>query len=200
MKSPFCIKICTVCNSLLVANDINFRKKKKGKYGLYSICRECDKKQKREYCKRNNEEHRKRNRKWRKENKNYHTIYSKKWRENNPEKELNRLVRRRQREENQGNGITKEQWYEMMGFFEWKCAYSGKNLDDKTRTIDHIVPLNKNGKHEIWNLVPMHKNYNSSKHINDMLEWYQQQEFYSEERLNKIYEWIEYSFKKYFRK
>lgn len=80
----------------------------------------------------------------------------------------------------------------MMKFFNWRCAYSGEMLGDN-RTIDHIVPLSKGGEHEIWNCVPMNKGYNSSKHTSDMLEWYRNQSFYSEERLNKIYEWIEYA-------
>lgn len=43
----------------------------------------------------------------------------------------------------------------------------------------------------------MCKSYNSSKHTKDMLNWYIQQEFFLEERLNKIYEWIEYAKNKY---
>lgn len=86
----------------------------------------------------------------------------------------------------------------MMEFFNWKCAYSGKSVSSKKyRTIDHIIPLSEGGEHEIWNLVPMYKNYNSSKYTKDMLEWYIQQEFYSEKRLQKIYEWIEYAIKKW---
>ena len=81
-----------------------------------------------------------------------------------------------------------------MLFFDNCCAYSGKVLKDNINySIDHIVPLSKGGDNLIYNLVPMDKNYNSSKGIKDMLKWYQQQEFYSEERLNKIYEWIEYA-------
>ena len=30
-----------------------------------------------------------------------------------------------------------------------------------------------------------------------MLNWYQKQEFYSEERLQKIYEWQEYAYEKW---
>ena len=84
-----------------------------------------------------------------------------------------------------------------MKFFNWKCAYSGKSLNNKNRTIDHIKPLNKGGEHNIWNLVPMDRSYNSSKHDKDMLEWYKEQEFYSEERLQKIYEWQKYSYEKW---
>ena len=106
--------------------------------------------------------------------------------------------RRRSKEQTQGNGITKEQWLEMMVYFDWRCAYSGKYIggNTKDRTIDHIIPINNNGEHEIWNLVPMYRPYNSSKHDKDMLQWYKEQTFFSEERLNKIYEWQEYAYKK----
>ena len=110
---------------------------------------------------------------------------------------FNGRCRRRTKEQNQGNGITKEQWLECMKFFNWKCAYSGQVLSKDTRSLDHIIPLNNGGKHEIWNLVSMYKPYNSSKHDKDMEEWYKQQDFYSEERLQKIYEWQEYAFTKY---
>ena len=89
------------------------------------------------------------------------------------------------------------QWLEMMKYFNWKCAYSGNPLKNETRTIDHIKPLNQGGEHEIWNLVPMYRTYNISKHDKDMEEWYQEQDFYSEERLQKIYEWQEYAFNKW---
>ena len=119
--------------------------------------------------------------------------------EENPHISFNARNRRRQREENQGDGITKEQWYEMMMFFDFRCAYSDEYIggNSEFRTIDHVIPLDKGGEHEIWNLVPMHLSYNSSKQANDMLDWYTKQEFYSEERLNKIYEWIEYAKNKY---
>lgn len=125
----------------------------------------------------------------------------KKYYKDNPHIYFNARSKRREKEENQGSGISKEQWLEMMDFFEFKCAYSGEYIggNSKFRTIDHIVPLDKGGEHEIWNLVPMHLSYNSSKRANDMLEWYMKQDFYSEERLNKIYEWVKYAFEKYYR-
>ena len=111
---------------------------------------------------------------------------------------FNSYYKRRTKEQNQGNGITKEQWLECMKFFNWKCAYSGQVLSKDTRSLDHIKPLNRGGKHEIWNVVPMDRGLNSSKKDKDLLEWYKQQDFYSEERLQKIYEWQEYAFTKYF--
>ena len=115
--------------------------------------------------------------------------------------QFNSHNKRRSKEQSQGNGITTTQWLEMMDFFEWKCAYSDMYIGGKNqniRSIDHIVALDNGGLNEIWNCVPMYKNYNSSKKANDMLEWYQQQDFYSEERLQKIYEWQEYAYNKWY--
>ena len=43
----------------------------------------------------------------------------------------------------------------------------------------------------------MDRGLNSSKNDNNLLEWYQEQDFYSEDRLQKIYEWQEYAFNKW---
>ena len=85
----------------------------------------------------------------------------------------------------------------MMKYFDWKCAYSGKPFKNKTRTIDHIKPLNQGGEHEIWNVVPMDRGLNSSKQDKDMEEWYKQQDFYSKDRLQTLYQWQEYAYNKY---
>lgn len=87
-----------------------------------------------------------------------------------------------------------------MKFFGFRCAYSEQVLSKDTRSLDHIIPLNKGGKHEVWNCVPMTKSNNCSKKDKDMEEWYQEQDFYSEERLQKIYEWQEYAYNKYSKK
>lgn len=84
-----------------------------------------------------------------------------------------------------------------MTFFNFKCAYSGTQLNKDNRSIDHIVPLNLGGAHEIWNVVPMYISYNISKLDRNMLQWYKKQDFFSEERLQKIYEWQEYAYNKW---
>ena len=88
-------------------------------------------------------------------------------------------------------------WLEAMNFFNWTGAYSGITLTKDNRSIDHIIPLDNGGLNEPWNCVPMEKSLNSSKNKKDMLTWYKEQEFYSEERLAKIYEWQEYAFNKW---
>ena len=89
----------------------------------------------------------------------------------------------------------------MMKFFNWTCAYSeeyiGGSNNKNIRSIDHIVPLDNGGEHEVWNCVPMLKSYNSQKRISNMLEWYLKQPFFSIERLTKIYEWRIYAYEKW---
>ena len=131
--------------------------------------------------------------------KNHVKIYKKEWLKtpNGKASRFNDSNKRRELKRNQGKGITGEQWLEMMKFFEFKCAYSNEKLNPNTRSVDHIIPLSKGGEHEIWNLVPMKIKYNSSKRDKDMIEWYSQQKFYSEEKLNKIYEWQYYAYNKW---
>lgn len=211
MKCPFCIKVCSKCKRILVAYEGNFTKHKTCKYGFESRCKECRK----EYNKsdKGKEVNAKAQAKYQKSDKGKQA-QAKYWKsdkgkqtnakgqakhyENNPELYFNRRNKRRQLEENQGRGITNEQWLDMMDFFEWKCAYSGEILSKETRSIDHIIALTKGGLNEPWNCVPMLKSYNKRKQAKDINEWYITQHFYSEERLNKIYEWQEYAYNKYY--
>lgn len=227
MNCPYCIKVCSKCGEILVANSMNFRRQKDGKFGLISRCKRCEKeyykeyrennkeeikeykkeyyennkeeinKKNKEYYENNKEEILKKHKEYRENNKEYFKEYKKQYKENNPNKVFNDHHKRRQLKEQQGNGITKEQWLEMMKFFDFKCAYSGVVLNKNNRSIDHIISLNSSGEHEIWNLVPMLINYNSSKQDDDMLEWYMKQEFFNIDRLRKIFEWCDYAFEKW---
>ena len=210
---PFCIKVCTECGKILVANGMNFRKRKGGKYNLRAECKQCEKEynkdERKEYLREYNKQYREDNKEyfkkykeqWREnhkeELKEYNKEYMKKWKEDNPEKIFNNSQKRRHKLENQGNGITKEQWIEMMDFFDWKCAYSDIQLDKNNRSIDHIIPLNAGGLNEPWNCVPMYMPYNSSKRTNDIDDWYKKQDFFDIDRLQKIYEWQKYAYNKW---
>ena len=197
MKSPFLIKICVKCGRLLVANKINFSKKKNGKYGLRAECKKCDKIINKEYRETHKKEAKEYHKSYREKNKEKLSKYRKQYYEDNIDKFFNNSNKRRQMKELQGRGITKEQWIEMMEFFDWKCAYSGLSLDKNNRSIDHIIPLNNEGLNEPWNCAPMLKVLNVSKRDRDMITWYKQKDFFDIDRLMKIYEWQEYAFGKW---
>ena len=198
MNIPYAFKKCTKCGRWLVANKVNFYKKRYLKRGVCNECKkheiDCAKKRRAEYNKQYCKQYY--------QNNKDKIVEHKKQYYQSPQGQVtlfNGCQRRRIKEEQQGTGITKNQWVEMMSFFDWKCAYSGKYIGGNSfnRTLDHIVPLNSGGDHEIWNLVPMTKSLNSSKQDKDMIDWYREQDCYSEARLAKIYEWQEYARKKW---
>ena len=235
MNIPYVMKKCTKCGRWLVASKANFRRHKRGKYGLYCHCKECVSEEKKRYYEANKDK----SKQYREANKDkiaeqkkqyyeankdkiaeyykqWHEKYGEQYYKTNKDKKaeqrkqyyqspqgqvaiFNGRQRRRTKEEQQGTGITKNQWLEMMSFFDWKCAYSSERLTKDTRSVDHIVPLNSRGDNMIWNMVPMTRSLNSSKQDKDMLEWYRKQDFYDTKRLDKIYEWQEYAFNKWYK-
>lgn len=85
--------------------------------------------------------------------------------------------------------FSKEDVLELLNFFDNKCAYTGEPLDADYH-LDHILALSKGGTNYIYNIVPCNKQCNWSKHTRDMEEWFREQEYFSEDRLRKIYEWM----------
>ena len=197
MKCPYCIKICSKCNRLLVACSMNFHKQKKGKYGVTSQCKECKKKYTKQWNENNKEHIAEHNKQWNEAN----PEYGKQWRENNRERnnELSRKAENKRRALKAQNGgeYTLEQWQECLEFFDYKCAYSGEPINNSNVNVEHIIPISKGGTNNITNIVPALDTVNFSKNASDMLSWYKEQPYYSEERLNKILDWIEYASNKY---
>ena len=74
----------------------------------------------------------------------------------------------------------KEQW-------NHQCAYCGS---EENLTIDHIIPQSKGGMDFTKNVVCCCHDCNQSKGHEYWKLWYVQQDFYSEERFNKIEEWM----------
>lgn len=188
-------KKCTKCGRILPANTDNFHRRAASKDGLDTQCKKCKNASRQRNYQANIERERTRRRQYKKKRNEYFRNYFK-----TPHGQVirfNGACRRRQREEQQGTGINTDQWVEMMKFFDWRCAYSGITLNCNNRSIDHIMPLVKGGENEIWNCVPMYKPYNSSKQEKNLEEWYPQQDFYDENKLNKIKEWCKYSYNKW---
>jgi 5-methylcytosine-specific restriction endonuclease McrA len=71
--------------------------------------------------------------------------------------------------------------------WENKCAYCGS---EDNLTIDHIIPQSKGGADFTKNVVCCCHNCNQSKGHEHWKLWYVQQDFYSEERFDKIEEWM----------
>jgi hypothetical protein len=107
-------------------------------------------------------------------------------------------------ENHKNHDITKLQWEHCKNYFDNCCAYCGLSLDKhwikfngETRLGDfHKDHLYNDDNNQINNCVPACKKCNSMKWVFDFEEWYKKQEFYTDERYNKILKWInEDSFK-----
>ena len=234
-------KRCTKCGELKPCTKEYYNKAKNGKWGYKSKCKECIKKESKQYRERHKEEIKEYKKQYREEhkeeiaeyqkqyyseNKEYHKQYReahkeeikeykkqyydehkeyykeyyKEYRKTEQGKLVIRKVNHNRRAKlNKAEGTyTNEQWIEMMQYFDYKCAYSGEELIEGVNySIDHILAFENGGNNYIWNLCPMVKSYNSSKKDSLILEWYEQQPYYSEERLIKIYEWVEYAYNKW---
>lgn len=83
--------------------------------------------------------------------------------------------------------VTLAEWKETLEYFDNSCAYCGST--DKI-TQDHIVPVANGGLNTKYNLVPACKSCNCSKNSRPLVQWYMQQPFATEERLQKVIEFM----------
>lgn len=108
------------------------------------------------------------------------------WRKNNLErKSLNNRRRRAIKKLARIEPYTVEQLQVRLSLWDGCCAYCGA---DQGITVDHFIPLAKGGADRIANLVPACRRCNCSKNAADAWEWYSRQQFFCEERWQKIQE------------
>ena len=67
-----------------------------------------------------------------------------------------------------------------------QCAYCGYTQKNKEMTLDHVIPITKQGTDEYFNLVPACRPCNLSKGHQAIRQWYFDSEHYTEERWIKI--------------
>ena len=70
--------------------------------------------------------------------------------------------------------------------WDCQCGYCG----DKATSLDHIVPRFRSGSSHRNNLIPACRRCNANKASAKMEEWYQQQEFFTQARMDKIQSWM----------
>jgi 5-methylcytosine-specific restriction endonuclease McrA len=56
-------------------------------------------------------------------------------------------------------------------YYSKKCAYCGKRCGKKSRSIDHLTPLSRGGKHSIHNIVLACKGCNTEKDNMTLIEY-----------------------------
>ena len=121
----------------------------------------------------------------------------KQYKKDNPHVDFNSHIKERY---GLNSNITKEQYYEILEYFGYKCAYCGCEFNEYYLTLDHVIPLSLGGAVDPWCLVPSCRSCNSSKHASEMLLWLSTKEMIDIEELEKIekiYSWCEFAFDKY---
>ena len=214
-NNPYVWRQCSKCKRILVANSKNYHKDKNEKiYQLKTICKQCKKEydnqhskeyyqkegiaeQRRAYNKeyhsknkeKDNARTRKNHEKYRQnpEFKEYMKNYGKQYRQTINGIMVSRRHSAKRRAAGGKGTISREIELEILNeWFDYKCAYSNLDITEEIMHWDHIIPLAKNGVNEIWNIVPAFKDYNKSKSAKNPYDWYKDQEYFSEDRLNDI--------------
>ena len=86
--------------------------------------------------------------------------------------------------------FTHQNWKECLIFFGGECAYCGATTRRNfALTKDHLVPMCDGGTTVPSNIVPACGCCNKSKGNKEVKDWYMQQAFFNQERLNKIFKW-----------
>ena len=70
--------------------------------------------------------------------------------------------------------------------WDCKCGY----CDEPATSLDHIVPRFKSGSSNRNNLVPACRRCNANKASSCMEEWYRDQDFFCEIKLQRIKNWM----------
>lgn len=152
-------KICSECN--VDKTILDFRQRANG--GYYSKCKSCENKKNKIYAQKNPE-----------------TI-----------RQLKVISEHRRRGKISIAGkktISRKDWAECKDYFDNKCAYCGREMQNLTQ--DHFIPVSRGGDYSKENIVPSCKSCNCKKHMKNFYEWYKTYEYYSTERENKILEYL----------
>ncbi len=83
-----------------------------------------------------------------------------------------------------------QQWKEALIYFGGACAYCGATpRRSKRLTKDHLKAVSKGGTTSPDNIIPACDTCNSSKGAEDFKDWFMRQPFFSQERMNRIFQW-----------
>ena len=185
-------KRCTVCGESKFIES--FYKDKYRSDGYSRMCKKCENKKSNKYYHAN-----KKRRKYIKKHSKQYREQQKQWIKENRERynELQREARHRRKakESKLVNDFTTNDWRVCQDYFSNKsgqveCCYCGQPAKDIEK--EHFIAVNNGGGYTASNILPACKSCNSSKQDKDFFEWYPSQEFYSEERVDKILKYFNF--------
>lgn len=172
-------KACSVCKQVLSLD--NFSNKNNTKTGKASACKPCTSKQKaasylrniehnkkyrKDYYQKNSKLVKARAAKWAKDNPKRQYARSRKWLLSKPGLANNYSHRRRAKVRNLESFVISQKF--LTRLYQSPCVYCGST---QMITQDHVIPVDKGGRHSEGNLVPACQSCNSSKANLLLMEW-----------------------------
>jgi len=141
--------------------------------GLQPNCIPCSKKRYSNYYEENREDILEQKKEYYQENREDQIESASEWNRNNPKKRSKIMSRqnakrRARKKENGGDGVTAEDWSEMLARAEGKCIYCGGSGG---LTMDHVVPISRGGKDGPCNVVPACSQCNYDKNAKKPEDW-----------------------------
>jgi len=140
-------KQCLICNDILPLTS--FPPSRRGKLGLGSYCRKCNKKYHR-------------NPAWKERRRQYTREYRKRHRDRWLFLHRCNMLKRRARKRSVDTGEVTNAFLETL-YDQPICHYCHKETDRSLRSVDHVVPISKGGIHHPSNLVMACQSCNSAK-------------------------------------
>ncbi len=131
------------------------------------------KEQQRKYYQRHKAKSRALRIKWVLENPEKNRGYKKAWKKRNPESNTDYKRNRRARERGSGERHTASDIVDLLVKQRHRCAICADKITEKTRQVDHIMPLAREGSNGRRNLQLLCKSCNSKKGPKDPIEFMQ---------------------------
>jgi 5-methylcytosine-specific restriction endonuclease McrA len=128
------------------------------------------------YRRENQEKHNAAMRRWNERHPDYYADYrrshrletaqkGRRWIARNRERYLANSRRSRARRRGAGGDFTAEQWVKMKERYQYTCLCCGKVEPEIRLTVDHVIPIVKDGRHAEENIRPLCGSCNNSKGI-----------------------------------
>ena len=153
-------KACSLCKAILPFT--NFHKHPVGKFGLNPRCKSCKALGDKKSSAKNPNKNILHSIEYRKNNPEYMST----WRKINKDKMLANNANYRQKKKS--NEIFYVSNKEISKLYKSNCFYCGSSLNIEA---DHIIPIDRGGRHSIANLVPACALCNRSKSNSTITEW-----------------------------
>lgn len=202
-------KLCSRCGEWLPCTDVYFYKNDKSFDGLFPYCKKCNKQKVKLWQQNNPEKYKTLNDRFNanrsEKTKECFRLHGKKQRESGYTKQYqqnnkDKIKQYNEKYSNKKHTISEKEWDSCKQYFNFQCAYCGileEEAKQKYGQYFHKEHVDCTGNNDLSNCVPACKGCNSHKWEYNMEEWYKKQDFYSEEKLNKIHKWLNEDYKLY---